>query len=105
MTGVFMSGELTFKNLLCRALDLELTFQPLSLFKWQMYTAQSMRNKWTSSVFGDNFVEEEDEDQDSLKEALLETPAYLLILTAVVSVLHSVFELLAFKNGNHSVIP
>ncbi|KAE8750235.1 hypothetical protein FOCC_FOCC003043 [Frankliniella occidentalis] len=81
-----------------KTLDLELTFQPLSLFKWQMYTAQSMRNKWTSSVFGDNFAEEEDEDQDSLKEALLETPAYLLILTAVVSILHSVFELLAFKN-------
>lgn len=58
-----------------------------------------MRNKWTSSVFGDNFAEEEDEDQDSLKEALLETPAYLLVLTAVVSILHSVFELLAFKNG------
>lgn len=81
-----------------KTLDLELTFQPLSLFKWQMYTAQSMRNKWTSSMFGDNFAEEEDEDQDSVKEALLETPAYLLILTAVVSVLHSVFELLAFKN-------
>ncbi|XP_034254010.1 cleft lip and palate transmembrane protein 1 homolog [Thrips palmi] len=85
-------------NSTVKTLDLELTFQPLSLFKWQMYTAQSMRNKWTSSVFGDNFVEEEDEDQDSLKEALLETPTYLLILTAVVSILHSVFELLAFKN-------
>ncbi|KAK3914606.1 Cleft lip and palate transmembrane protein 1-like protein [Frankliniella fusca] len=85
-------------NSTMKTLDLELTFQPLSLFKWQMYTAQSMRNKWTSSVFGDNFAEEEDEDQDSLKEALLETPAYLLILTAVVSILHSVFELLAFKN-------
>lgn len=85
-------------NSTVKTLDIELTFQPLSLFKWQMYTAQSMRNKWTSSVFGDNFVEEEDEDQDSLKEALLETPTYLLILTAAVSILHSVFELLAFKN-------
>ncbi|KAJ1519561.1 hypothetical protein ONE63_004839 [Megalurothrips usitatus] len=85
-------------NSTTKTLDLELTFQPLSLFKWQMYTAQSMRNKWTSSVFGDNFAEEEDEDQDSLKEALLETPLYLLILTAAVSILHSVFELLAFKN-------
>ena len=89
--------------LLCRTLDLELTFQPLSLFKWQMYTAQSMRNKWTSGVFGDNFAEEEDEDQDSLKEALLETPAYLLALTAIVSILHSVFELLAFKNGKNDL--
>jgi hypothetical protein len=44
-------------------------------------------------------VDEEDEDQDSLKEALLETSPYLLALTIFVSLLHSVFELLAFKNG------
>jgi hypothetical protein len=58
-----------------------------------------MRNKWTVNMLGDAFVDEEDEDQDSLKEALLETSPYLLALTILVSVLHSVFELLAFKNG------
>lgn len=59
-----------------------------------------MRNKW--SMLGDSFGEEEDEDQDSLKEALLETSPYLLALTIVVSILHSVFELLAFKNGENN---
>lgn len=78
---------------------MSLTYQPLSLFKWQIYSAQAMRNKWTVNVLGEAFVDDEDEDQDSLKEALLETSPYLLALTILVSILHSVFELLAFKNG------
>jgi Cleft lip and palate transmembrane protein 1 (CLPTM1) len=82
-----------------RTLNLQLTFQPLSLLRWQLYAAQSMRNKWTSGVFGDTFADEEDTDQDSLKEALLETSPYLLGLTFVISILHSIFEILAFKNG------
>lgn len=82
-------------------LDLHITYQPISLIRWQIYSAQSMRNKWTSNLLGDTFAEEEDEDQDSLKEALLETSPYLIALTVAVSLLHSVFELLAFKNGEH----
>lgn len=42
--------------------------------------------------------QESDEDQDSLKETMLETNIYLLGLTIAISILHSVFELLAFKN-------
>lgn len=79
-------------------LDLTITYQPLSLFKFQLYAAQGMRNKW-GSMFGDVMAgEEPDEDQDSLKEMLLETSPYLLGLTFTVSILHTVFELLAFKN-------
>merc|ERR550532_1230730 len=40
----------------------------------------------------------EDDDQDSIKEAFLETNLYLLIITFVVSIVHSIFEFLAFKN-------
>lgn len=78
-----------------KTLDLNLVYQPLSLFRWQLYLTQSRENKWTSGWFQD---EADDEDQDSLKEALLDTSPYLLGLTIIVSVLHSVFELLAFKN-------
>lgn len=35
-----------------KELELKLTYQPLSLFKWQIYAAQTMRNKWTSSLMG-----------------------------------------------------
>lgn len=81
-------------------LDLNLSYQPLSLFKWQLYAAQTMRNKWTNNIFGEALTggTESDEDQDSLKETLLETNPYLLGITIAVSILHSIFELLAFKN-------
>lgn len=42
--------------------------------------------------------QETDEDQDSLKETMMETNIYLLGLTIAISILHSVFELLSFKN-------
>lgn len=77
------------------SLNLRITYQPLSLFKWQMYCAHSTRNRFTLNFFQD---EAEDDDQDSLKEAMLETSPYLLGITFVVSCLHSIFELLAFKN-------
>lgn len=87
-------------NQTTKKLELYLTFQPLSLFKWQLYAAQAMKNKWTSNMLGEAFTggEEQDEDQDSLKETLLETNPYLLGITVAISILHSVFELLAFKN-------
>ncbi|KAG8201779.1 hypothetical protein JTE90_027264 [Oedothorax gibbosus] len=80
-----------------KSLSVHLTFQPLSLFRWQLYTAQAMRSRWTS-ILGQDIMEESDEDQDYIKEALLETSPILLGLTFVVSIVHSVFEFLAFKN-------
>ncbi|XP_072939333.1 putative lipid scramblase CLPTM1 [Epargyreus clarus] len=77
-------------------LQLQLTYQPLSLFKWQLYTAQAMRDKL--SMFSALGADEQDEEQDTVKELLLDTSPYLLALTISVSVLHSIFELLAFKN-------
>ncbi|XP_073826022.1 putative lipid scramblase CLPTM1 [Musca autumnalis] len=83
-------------------LPLHLTFQPIGMFKWQLYAAQQMKNKFAGNMLGELMAsggaEESDEDQDSLKETMLETNIYLLGLTIAVSILHSVFELLAFKN-------
>lgn len=47
-------------------------------------------------------MEESDEEQDTVKETFLETSPYLLGLTVIVSITHSVFEFLAFKNGKLS---
>ncbi|XP_054710215.1 putative lipid scramblase CLPTM1 [Uloborus diversus] len=80
-----------------KMLPLHLVFQPLSLFRWQLYTAQAMRSRWTS-FFGQDLLEESDEDQDYMKEALLETSPILLGLTGVITMVHSIFEFLAFKN-------
>ncbi|KAH8284485.1 hypothetical protein KR044_007516, partial [Drosophila immigrans] len=83
-------------------LELQLTFQPLGMFKWQLYAAKQMKSKWAGNMLGEIMAagapEESDEDQDSLKETLLDTNIYLLGVTVAVSILHSVFELLAFKN-------
>lgn len=88
---------LNFLNFSTPELNLTLTFQPLSMFKWQMYSAQQLRNRF--NVLGNIMGEEEDDqDQDSVKEAFLETNIYLLVLTFVVSIVHSIFEFLAFKN-------
>eukprot|EP00914_Ancora_sagittata_P012788 GHVO01024662.1.p1 GENE.GHVO01024662.1~~GHVO01024662.1.p1 ORF type:complete len:301 (+),score=41.14 GHVO01024662.1:65-904(+) len=80
-----------------KSVNFSLTYSPMSLFKWQMYAAQSMRSRWYSFM-GDDMMEESDEDQDSLKTTLVETNPYLLGLTVIVSLVHSVFEFLAFKN-------
>lgn len=79
-----------------KQVHLSLMYQPLGLIKWQMYAAQGMQNKW-SSMMGAEAVDNEDE-QDYIKEALLDTSPILLGLTIVVSIAHSVFEFLAFKN-------
>ncbi|TPP58064.1 Cleft lip and palate associated transmembrane protein 1 [Fasciola gigantica] len=82
-------------------LPISLTFAPLSMFKWQLYAAQASRKNWFSNILGDINLggeTEDEEEQDTLKKALVETNPYLLAITVVVSILHSVFELLAFKN-------
>ena len=79
-------------------LTLRVTYAPISMFKWQMYAAQTMRNQWYSSLLGTEAADETDESQDSLKTTLLDTNPYLLALTIIISIVHSVFEFMAFKN-------
>nr|SVE90406.1 EOG090X032C [Daphnia sinensis] len=91
-------------NTSVKTIPLRLTWQPLSMIKWQVYAAQSMKNQWAqggplgSLLYGEVNDEVMDEEQDSLKEAMLDTNPYLLGMTFVVSVVHSIFEFLAFKN-------
>ncbi|XP_019757892.2 cleft lip and palate transmembrane protein 1 homolog [Dendroctonus ponderosae] len=79
------------------SLRLHITFQPLTLFKWQLYAAQAMRNSMFS-MWDSGEAQQTDEEQDTIKETLMDTNPYLLGITIAVSLLHSVFELLAFKN-------
>ena len=77
-------------------LEYHITFAPISMFRWQMYISQNMRSQW-NQYLGDS-VEQSDQEQDMLKRTLQETNPYLLGLTMIVSLVHSVFEFLAFKN-------
>uniref|UniRef100_A0A158PCR9 Cleft lip and palate associated transmembrane protein 1 n=1 Tax=Angiostrongylus cantonensis TaxID=6313 RepID=A0A158PCR9_ANGCA len=80
-----------------KEITLRISYQPLSLFKYQLYASQNMRNKW-SSMLGSEIFEQDDDDQDTIKQALMETSPILLVLTMIVSLLHTVFEFLAFKS-------
>lgn len=80
-----------------KELNFHITYQPISLFKLQMYASQSMQNQWLN-VLGEDYNDESEQDKDSLKEAMVETNPYLLGLTVIVSIVHSIFEFLAFKN-------
>lgn len=63
------------------------------MWKWQLQsqTEESWRKQ-------EAFTGEEDQGNDMLRNMLLETNPYLLVITAIVSLLHTVFDILAFKN-------
>lgn len=71
-------------------LDFSITYQPLSLFKWQLYAAQAAKNKWTSSFLGDNIAsatEDSEDDQDSLKETLLGNHDEFIFITVEIFII------------------
>ena len=79
---------------LCR---IYLIFRAAQIFA-QLFTEMLIFFRF--NVMGSLMGEDDDEqDQDSIKEAFLETNFYLLVITFVVSILHTIFEFLAFKNG------
>ncbi|TRZ06265.1 hypothetical protein HGM15179_020842, partial [Zosterops borbonicus] len=48
-----------------RRLPFRLSFCPLSLWRWQLYAAQSSRSPW--NFLGEDLYEQSDEEQDSVK--------------------------------------
>jgi len=68
-----------------------------------MYTAQSMKNQWAQGGALGSLQSGEgardggmDEDQDSIKETMLDIYQYLLGFTFAESVVHIIFEFLVF---------
>ncbi|OPJ83305.1 cleft lip and palate transmembrane protein 1 [Patagioenas fasciata monilis] len=51
-----------------RRLPFRLSFCPLSLWRWQLYAAQSSRSPW--NFLGEDLYEQSDEEQDSVKRPL-----------------------------------
>ncbi|PVF99354.1 cleft lip and palate transmembrane 1 [Serendipita vermifera] len=73
-------------------LPLTVTFQPMSYMKMQVFA--SMTHGFEEAAKNGQAAGELDE----IKRMLVETNPWFLALTATVSVLHTVFEMLAFKN-------
>ncbi|ORZ23729.1 cleft lip and palate associated transmembrane protein [Lobosporangium transversale] len=76
-----------------KELPLRINFYPISYMKLQMYASMDVGMKRQSGMMGSTGSE-----LDEFKRMLIETNPWLLLLTVVVSVLHSAFEMLAFKN-------
>ncbi|XP_010546275.1 PREDICTED: cleft lip and palate transmembrane protein 1 homolog [Tarenaya hassleriana] len=74
-------------------LPLNLEVSPISMTKWQLFL-QIDQSFQIHRSYGSML----DGESDELKRVFLEGNPYLLAITTVVSVLHSVFDFLAFKN-------
>ncbi|KAJ9176993.1 hypothetical protein P3X46_012250 [Hevea brasiliensis] len=74
-------------------LPLNLEVGPISMTKWQLFL-QIDQSFQIHRTYGSMLEGEADE----LKRVFLEGNPYLLVITMVVSLLHSVFDFLAFKN-------
>lgn len=75
-------------------LPLQLEYRPLSLLRWQLYL--QMDEQWrTQREWGAQSAA----DHDEFKRMLLETNPYFLGVTMVISLLHTVLDIFAFKNG------
>ncbi|CAA0839280.1 Transmembrane CLPTM1 family protein [Striga hermonthica] len=74
-------------------LPLNLEVGPISMTKWQLYLQIDQ-----SFQIHRNYGSMLEGEADELKRVFLEGNPYLLVVTMVVSLLHSLFDFLAFKN-------
>ncbi|KAJ7223955.1 cleft lip and palate associated transmembrane protein [Mycena rebaudengoi] len=75
-------------------LPLQIVFQPMSFMKFQIFASMTHGFKEAAKTQGSGAGAELDE----VKRMLLETNPWFLGLTGLVSILHVVFEMLAFKS-------
>jgi hypothetical protein len=72
---------------------IEINIRDVSMWKWQ--TTSQMEAQWEMQEQMDGG---EEGDSDMLRNLLMDTNPILLAVTGIVSVLHTVFDILAFKN-------
>ena len=73
--------------------DLEITFENVKVWKWQLMSQMEETWRRQAETAGDD-----DAGTDMFRTMLLETNPILLAVTAIISVLHTLFDMLAFKN-------
>jgi hypothetical protein len=74
-------------------IPLNIEIKPTSAIKWQLFVQMQMSLDMQKS-----FGAMRDGEGDDIKRLLLDTNPYLLAITIVVSIVHSVLDFLAFKN-------
>jgi hypothetical protein len=87
------SSSLREVNGTLRKSTLDVKFEPVAMWKWQLQSQTEESWRKQEAMTG-----EEDHGNDVLRNMLLDTNPYLLAITAIVSILHTIFDMLAFKN-------
>ncbi|KAK9456260.1 cleft lip and palate transmembrane protein 1-domain-containing protein [Dipodascopsis uninucleata] len=87
-----LASQMTEINSTTRYLPMSIEFVPMNFWKFQMMASMDHGFKQQSQSLGGSG------ELDEFKRVLLETNIYLLGITATVSILHMLFEMLAFKN-------
>ncbi|PVU85968.1 hypothetical protein BB560_006852 [Smittium megazygosporum] len=77
-------------------IKLNLEFNTLTMLKFQLYVSAQAGIEQNMALQGSDSVV--NSGVDMLKRALIENSPYVLALTLIVSILHSIFDMLAFKN-------
>ncbi|GLD94638.1 hypothetical protein PINS_up003262 [Pythium insidiosum] len=79
-------------NATVRALPLQISFEPMSYARWQVLLTMEAAFKSQEAL---GFTSQ---DIDGMRAMIAETNPYLLAITMTVSLLHILFDWLAFKN-------
>lgn len=91
--------QLMVLNDTVKDLKLDLSFEPLSLLKFSLYTQMDSSFSMQRDMFG-----AEEAESEEFKHMLIDNPPWLLALTLGISLLHMAFDMLAFKNGTIPVL-
>ncbi|KAK2747096.1 hypothetical protein FQN57_002351 [Myotisia sp. PD_48] len=96
-----LRSHMTELNSTVHEVPLHLTLNNLKHWKFSLYASVDEGTKQTqrqAAAGGPMPAGGDGSEMEMLKEVLLDTNTYLLITTAIVSILHMIFEGLAFKN-------
>jgi hypothetical protein len=74
-------------------LTLDMSYEPISMIKFSLYTQMEQSFSMQRDMFG-----AEEGESEELKHMLLDNHPYILAITFAVSMLHMIFDFLAFKN-------
>lgn len=80
-------------NSTVETLELDMIYSPIEFWKYQMYLQFQESMKTQVEMLGSDVRE-----MDQMKSMFLDTNPILLAITFFVSILHSIFDFLAFKN-------
>lgn len=74
-------------------ITLDISFEPLSLIKFSLYEQIQASLTMQSQIYG-----KDGEEGDEFKRILIDNPPWLLGLTFAISLIHTLLDILAFKN-------